>query len=313
MGIEEKKIVSLFAGGGGSSYGYKAGGGRVVLAVEMDKTAANNYRHNHLGTDVWEKSVTDVQGAEILNKYGNIDILDGSPPCQGFSQLNIKKGGSVAKNSLCFEMLRIADELKTTVFVMENVPEFAKAPEFKETVKEAKAKGYIVSAAIVDASRYGALTARKRVFIVGSRKGKFVFPKGDENKLNAADEIAKLKEPMRHGTLSERRGRMLGKIPPNATSSEIQKIMKGIDKISDYSNHRRIPLKGLALTQVKNGCLIHPIENRVLTIEEMALIQGFPITFWAKNHRDAMERIGNSVCPAVTKTIYEALIFQGLV
>lgn len=313
MGIEEKKIVSLFAGGGGSSYGYKAGGGRVVLAVEMDKTAANNYCHNHVGTDVWQKSVTDVQGADILNKYGNIDILDGSPPCQGFSQLNIKKGGSVAKNSLCFEMLRIADELKTAVFVMENVPEFAKAPEFRETVKEAKAKGYIVSAAIVDASRYGALTARKRVFIVGSRKGKFVFPEGNENKLNAADEIAKLKEPMRHGTCSERLKMMLRKIPPSSTDGKIKRILKQFDKVSNYTNMRRIPLKGLSPTQVKNGSLIHPTEIRPLSIEEMALIQGFPITFWAKNHRDAVERIGNSVCPAVTKTIYEALIFQGLV
>ena len=89
--------------------------------------------------------------------------------------------------------------------------------------------------------------------------------------------------------------------------------MTSIDKYSDYSNHRRVPLKGLAQTQVKQKCLIHPIENRVLTIEEMALLQGFPVTFWAKNHRDGMERIGNSVCPAVTKIIYGALIDQGLI
>lgn len=305
------KVISLFAGGGGSSYGYEYAGARVVAAVEWDKQAANNYAKNHPKTKVICASVNHISGEPLLKDFGPIDILDGSPPCQGFSSLNIKKVGS-ERNDLCFEMLRIVKELEVPVFVMENVPQFSKSQQFRITIKEAERMGFHCSAAIIEAASYGALTKRARTFIVGAKKGKFVFPKGSKNTANAAEEIEKLKEPMRHGVISER-VRLFAGLSGPTSSTQMRKVLKRFDKESDFSSMSRVPLKGVAPTQVKSNPLLHHKKNRPLTIEEMALIQGFPIDYWAESHSDATARIGNSVCPVVTKTICEALIEQKLV
>lgn len=84
-------VISLFAGCGGSSLGYQMAGGKVLLAVEWDQKAIACYRANFPNTMIFEGDIAKLSGEEALRltglNPGELDILDGSPPCQEFQLL----------------------------------------------------------------------------------------------------------------------------------------------------------------------------------------------------------------------------------
>lgn len=83
------KVISLFSGVGGSSSGYKQAGLDVVAAVEFIDHQASNYRLNNKSATVYEADIRELDPTSILNdlniKIGELDVLDGSPPCASFS------------------------------------------------------------------------------------------------------------------------------------------------------------------------------------------------------------------------------------
>ena len=80
-------VISTFSGCGGSSLGYEWAGGKVLLAVENDDNAVRTYRTNFPGTPVYHGNIKDLGVADCCRlarvRPGELDILDGSPPCQG--------------------------------------------------------------------------------------------------------------------------------------------------------------------------------------------------------------------------------------
>lgn len=80
------RVVDLFAGVGGMSEGFKMAGNSIVFAVEFDKEIAYSYAQNHFGTDVYSDDICTLNPAELHEKYNDVDIIVGGPPCQGFSQ-----------------------------------------------------------------------------------------------------------------------------------------------------------------------------------------------------------------------------------
>lgn len=128
-------VVSLFSGCGGSSLGYKLAGFDVKLAVEFIPKAQEVYKLNNPDTIILEKDIRNINGDEILKlinipKY-ELDILDGSPPCSGFSINGLKeKGWGKVKDysstkqrvdDLFLQYARMVRELKPKVFIAENV------------------------------------------------------------------------------------------------------------------------------------------------------------------------------------------------
>src|SRR3954468_5686900 len=86
---QPRTVVSTFSGCGGSSLGYTLAGMKVLLAVEMDRHAVNTYRSNFPDTPVHDADIHELASTDVLSRtnleVGELDILDGSPPCQGFS------------------------------------------------------------------------------------------------------------------------------------------------------------------------------------------------------------------------------------
>ena len=129
------KVISLFAGGGGSSTGYRLAGGKVLAINEFVPAAQESYAKNYPDTYIFKQDIRELTGDIILEqlglKKGELDILDGSPPCSSFSTAGLRqKGwGRVKKYSdleqrtddLFFEFARILKELQPKVFVAENV------------------------------------------------------------------------------------------------------------------------------------------------------------------------------------------------
>jgi hypothetical protein len=142
----EPTVISTFAGCGGSSLGYKLAGFRELLAVEWDDNSVETFRLNFPGVPVYHGDIAKLTGAECmrlagLNGPGVLDVLDGSPPCQGFSTAGKRKFDD-PRNSLFREYARLLKELQPRVFVMD-----------AETSINAFAAGHSIDDAIVAVTR----------------------------------------------------------------------------------------------------------------------------------------------------------------
>lgn len=125
---EKLKLVDLFSGAGGLSLGFmRTGKFELVAAAENNRFARETYMSNHKTNNDFVM-ITNVVGydfTDLLGRFGEIDLVIGGPPCQGFSNSNRQKNYMISKNnSLVKEFFRAIRELKPKAFVMENVDMF---------------------------------------------------------------------------------------------------------------------------------------------------------------------------------------------
>jgi DNA-cytosine methyltransferase len=192
------KVITTFAGGGGSSTGYRLAGGKVSLASEFVPEAARTYRANFPDTivdrrDIREIAATDETVGSFLAvvglKPGELDLLDGSPPCcefstagRGIGDQDVLRTYSDVKQSniasLPFDLVDLVIRAKPKVFVCENVPAFAsRGKEVFDRVLRAlrfpgdgSSRAYYANWAVLSASDFGVPQKRQRLFIIGVRK-----------------------------------------------------------------------------------------------------------------------------------------------
>ena len=180
--------ISFFAGGGGSSCGYKLAGGDCKFVNEFQQVAVNDYLANwpdtphHICGDI--KNVTGQQIMEMTGlKVGELDILDGSPPCPPFSMSGTKKKGwnkektaygMKQKNieDLTWEQIRISGEMQPKVIICENVKgltmDYAR-DHLNRMVNDFEANGYTTIWKVLKGNHYGVPQKRERVFILSIR------------------------------------------------------------------------------------------------------------------------------------------------
>lgn len=120
--MEKYSVVDLFAGAGGLSLGFmQTQKYDVKVAFENNKNMQATYRRNHRGVDV-QGDVCAADYTRIRKEYGEIDIVIGGPPCQGFSNANRQKNHAISMNNMLVKQyIRAVTELKPKAFVMENV------------------------------------------------------------------------------------------------------------------------------------------------------------------------------------------------
>lgn len=178
--------ISTFSGCGGSSLGYKMAGFNVLWASEFIPAAFDTYRANHPDTILDGRDIRQVKPEDILDaiamRPGELDLLDGSPPCASFSTAGKREAGwgkvkdySDTKqrvDDLFFEYARIVKGVQPKVFVAENVSGLVKGTAkgyFKMILAELKSCGYQVTAKLLDAQWLGVPQMRQRVIFVGVR------------------------------------------------------------------------------------------------------------------------------------------------
>ena len=116
------KVVDLFAGAGGLSLGFmQTQKYDIKVAFENSPYMQDTYRLNHPGVEV-QGDVCTADYDAIKKKYGEIDVVIGGPPCQGFSNANRQKNHAISQNNMLVKQyIRAILELKPKAFVMENV------------------------------------------------------------------------------------------------------------------------------------------------------------------------------------------------
>lgn len=175
-------VISTFAGRGGSSTGYHMAGYRELLAVEWDAHAADTLRLNYPHLDVHHGDIAALSVDEVLARTGlapgELDVFDGSPPCQGFSTQGSRNFDD-PRNQLFREYVRLLRGLRPRAFVMENVPGMIAGKMkliFADVMRELRESGYRVTAGVLNAQHLGVPQARERVIFLGAREDLGVTP-----------------------------------------------------------------------------------------------------------------------------------------
>jgi len=182
-------VISCFAGGGGSSTGYRLAGGKILLINEFVEEAISSYKKNYPDTPVLVDDIKKYKGEDFLKmaniKPGELDILDGSPPCSAFSvagkrekgwdQTKTYSDGKTVENieDLFLEFIRVAKVIKPKVIVAENVKgiTFGEAiKKLNEFIKSFEEIGYYVTYRVLNAADYGTPQARERTIFICVRE-----------------------------------------------------------------------------------------------------------------------------------------------
>ncbi len=170
------RCMDLFAGCGGLSIGLIKAGIQVCWANELDPDAAQTYRRSRPDTQLFEEDARTlykriVDGDSDLPRLGEVDLIVGGPPCQGFSGYNRYRKMGDPRNSLVEVFLDFVNVLKPPLTLIENVPgilSLQKGKVIRLLLASLEELGYQVRLGILQAGYYGLPQNRWRVFIVGS-------------------------------------------------------------------------------------------------------------------------------------------------
>lgn len=169
------RSVSLFSGCGGFCEGIEQSGFDVLHAVEHDRFACETYRHNFPDTKLLEGDVREFLRSEkevAENDLGNLDLLFGGPPCQGYSQIGTRRLDDI-RNDLYLEYVRILRRLRPRVFLIENVPNILllNGGHYTKRIMTALRRAGYGNATFVrvSAADFGVPQDRRRVFFIGTR------------------------------------------------------------------------------------------------------------------------------------------------
>lgn len=313
-------VVSTFSGCGGGCLGLKMAGFRIAWASEFVPAAAETYRANHAGVPVSTKDIREVNAEEILAEAelapGEVDLLEGSPPCSSFSPSGsgvhhwgeTKAYSDVEQRSddLFFEFARILGELRPRAFVAENVSGLVRGVSkgyFKRIHAALEACGYRVEARMLDAQWLGVPQVRRRVIFVGLRDDLAldpVFPAPLAYRYSLRDAIGDgIPDPTLPST----------SFAHYAIYDEWKRMPLG--KASRlYQNLVRPRMDEPCPTVTQRGggggvaCVVHPYEARKFTIPELRRISGFPDDFvLTGSYPQQYERLGRAVPPPMMAAV----------
>ncbi len=191
------KIVDLFAGVGGLSYGFQEANYNVTVANEIDTDIAHAYSKNHKDTRMINEDITKLDVDTIFKEYrSKIDVVIGGPPCQGFSQKGSRKTINDERNFLFRYYFKVVEYLRPKYFLMENVPNLITTENglfIKEIENIFNKNGYQITYNVLNAADFGVPQYRRRAFILGKHNAAPPeLPKGNGIKTTAYDAISDL-------------------------------------------------------------------------------------------------------------------------
>ncbi|WP_422473327.1 DNA cytosine methyltransferase [Endozoicomonas sp. ALB032] len=182
--------VDLFSGAGGLTCGLEMAGFKTLLANELVEQYAETYQTNNPSASVVVGDVRSVCELNLKKKLGissgELDLLAGGPPCQGFSVNAPIRTLDDERNHLFKDFLRVAAALLPKAILIENVPgivQLGKGTVVEQIYKELNSLGYTVKHRILFAGHYGVPQMRFRTVFIAIRKNKAIidFPEPEYN------------------------------------------------------------------------------------------------------------------------------------
>ncbi len=298
--------------------GYKLAGFKELLAVEWDNNAVEIFKLNFPDVPIYHGDICKLSSQECMKltgiKPGELDILDGSPPCQGFSTVG-KRRFTDPRNSLFCEFARLLKELQPKVFVFENVSGMIKGymkQAYLEIIKNLRDCGYNCKGQLLNTMYYNVPQSRERVIIIGTRDDMKIepsHPKPQSKQIILKDCIMDLRGNKSDDRLLPIIVSRIARYQPDkwSTDSKIYKRFKGntAGKIGlRWAGWDRI-CGTLIKSEISLTGIVHPDRERYISLNEGKRIATFPDNFKFTDRKNGLMRIGNSVPPLFMKAIAE--------
>lgn len=332
------KVIDLFCGIGGLTYGIEKAGFNVIAGIDFDSTCKNTYEKN-THSEFIESDIRKISSEFIEKKWDGADvkILMGCAPCQPFS--NHQKDKKNRKNhkdwNLLYEFSRLINETFPDVVSMENVPSLQHEEVFNEFVDNLKNNNYYVTYRIINAADYGVPQRRRRLLLLASKIGDidFISPTHVNQVVTVEDVIKKLptisageqaeSDPLhRAANLKDINLKRIRFSTPGGTWKdwpedlilECHKKESGSSYKAVYGRMEWNKVAPTITTQFYSygtGRFGHPDQDRAITLREGALLQSFPSTynfiFDDTSFVSIARHIGNAVPPRLGEVIGESI------
>lgn len=299
--MNELSAIDCFSGCGGLSEGLRSAGYSVLAGVEILPNARRAHHLNHPEARLYE-DIRSIDPKSVLKelglKRGELDLLAGCPPCQGFSSMRTRNGSiQVAdpRNELIFDFVRLAIGLKPKVILMENVPALLKDGRLAESQQQLRDAGYQwIVADVRNAADFSVPQRRKRMIMIASRVGPVSLPEpGNYKRVTVRETIGSLgpietsrkplqRKVMRHSDVVMNRIRKIPKDGGSRSALGDEQLpchqrMQGFRDV-----YGRMKWDDVAPTITRychnpsKGRFLHPEQDRAITLYEAMRLQSFP-------------------------------------
>ena len=328
-------VIDLFSGCGGLSVGLKRAGFTVLAAIESDSLAASTYSMNHPRVCLKRIDIRKLDPEELRKdlgiRRGELDLLAGCPPCQGFSTLRTFNGARKIEdpnNELLFAIVPFVQAFLPRAIMIENVPGLLRDERIELFDESISSEGYFTSKDEFDAVDFGVPQYRRRMIFIAARGVMPPFAKPIKRKRTVRAAIGRISLPedskdQAHCypvNRSDKVMKIIKKIPvdggsrnslPDDMQLKCHKKMRGFHDI-----YGRLRWSDPSVT-ITSGCInpskgrfLHPQQDRAITLREAALLQGFPKSYkfdLSRGRYPVAEMIGNAFPPNFASKHAEAI------
>jgi len=348
MNINKYSGIDIFSGAGGLSLGAINAGIRIPFAIEKDKSSALTFKKNHPDTEVIESDIQGIN-PKSLKLDDPFIIFGGPPCQGFSTSNRQTRTLDNKNNSLFEEFVRFVRELSPEWFLFENVEgivSFNKGKTLIVIKERFEELGYKIASGVLTASDYGVPQNRNRFIMVGNKSGiEFKFPEKQEKKISVLEAICDLPN-LKNGQMEEAlpydgEASPYGKKLRNGSKMALQNfvsrnqdyVIERYKYIKPGQNWRAIPAHLMENYKFRDNChsgiykrldpdkpsvvisnyrknmLIHPTQDRGLSVREAARIQSFPDDFvFAGTLMHIQQQIGNAVPPLLSEVIFKQII-----
>ena len=289
--MSKPTVISTFSGPGGSSLGYERAGCEVRAALDCAPGKFSNhipetYRRNHPDTTFVEQDARETTADELLEaagvERGELDIIDGSPPCSPFSGANTKKAWGDHESGTLFDRYTyFVEEMQPRAFVAENVPDLAQGKTkgyYKTLCQNLRDAGYNLQVQNIDAAYLGAAHHRRRLMFIGVREDVGTPPTIEPTRRpttvkEAWDGLERDETRLEKAKKRLERSQNYEKycqIPPGGSLDDV------MDGAYGFTHHRVSYRKPAPTMPAAGNMMLPPDEDRSLTIPEYKRLSDVP-------------------------------------
>ena len=334
LGNHKFNVISFFAGGGGSSTGYRMAGGKVILINEFIDEAVNTYRANWPTTKIIHNDIRKITPEYVLGQAGiekyELDILDGSPPCSAFSTAGSReKGWGKEKKysdksqenveDLFFEYIRMLRGIMPKVFIAENVSGLVKGTAkgyFNEIMRELRASGYNVTCKVLDAKWLGVPQSRTRTIFVGIRSDLWNESYKEKTHPKPLDYTVCLKDALGGLIFTDN-----DKKETDLSKYAVYQLLK---KLKEGETHHKAFTLVKASKNSQSPCIkattgrigareSYHWDNRAFTVSEIKRIMSIPDDYiLTGTYQQKVERLGRMVAPFMMMAVAKNILGLGV-
>jgi len=227
-------MIDLFSGAGGLSEGLHEAGFHGLYANELKRCYSETYAINHPNAIIDQSDIRKVDAKSVREmlgvRRGELDLVAGGPPCQGFSINAPIRSNDDDRNHLFREFLRFVDEFNPRAVLIENVPglvSFEGGLTLQAIMTTLEKHGYQSDVRILYAPHYGVPQTRWRTIIIGLRDGLSV---------NAAFPEPVFEAPIRVNFTSRFEGRNIVALPGKLMLPQYLSVKDAIDDLPVLKN-----------------------------------------------------------------------------